>query len=79
MGCRRRDDPAAMVRYVLRQMIPLADPGATAPGRGAWVHPDPACWQRAVSRGGFARSFRTAVQTAGLPAEMFGHDDAFGE
>jgi predicted RNA-binding protein YlxR (DUF448 family) len=37
------------------------DPGGKAPGRGAYVCPDPACLNSAVKRKGFDRAFRQAV------------------
>jgi len=33
-------------------------------GRGAYVHPDPACLERAVRRGGLARAFKARVTSA---------------
>jgi hypothetical protein len=39
-----------------------ADPEQRRPGRGAYVC-DRACAERALARGGFARSFRSAVRT----------------
>jgi predicted RNA-binding protein YlxR (DUF448 family) len=40
----------------------VADLGRSAFGRGAWVHADPRCIQRAAPRG-FAASFRAKVDT----------------
>jgi predicted RNA-binding protein YlxR (DUF448 family) len=40
----------------------VADPAQRLPGRGAYVC-DRACAERALRRGGFARSLRSAVQT----------------
>jgi predicted RNA-binding protein YlxR (DUF448 family) len=39
-----------------------ADPAQRLPGRGAYVC-NRACAERALQRGGFARSFRSAVRT----------------
>lgn len=33
----------------------------TAPGRGAYVHPDPACVAEAVRKGAFASALRTGL------------------
>ncbi|MES8630319.1 YlxR family protein [Cutibacterium acnes] len=60
VGCRHVDDPANMARYVLVDGVVVADPTGHAQGRGAHVHVDDECWERAVS-GGFARSFRARV------------------
>jgi predicted RNA-binding protein YlxR (DUF448 family) len=40
----------------------VVDLGNKLPGRGAWVHPQPACIERACSRG-FAKAFASAVRT----------------
>jgi predicted RNA-binding protein YlxR (DUF448 family) len=42
------------------------DPNGSAPGRGAWIHPWRACLDLALARGGFARSFRGAVDPGPL-------------
>lgn len=41
-------------------------------GRGAWIHPDPACVAQAQKRRAFARAFRAEVDcdTAGLIRAM---------
>ncbi|MFC5316952.1 MULTISPECIES: YlxR family protein [Brachybacterium] len=55
------DGVAARVRF---------DPSGSAPGRGSWLHPDSSCLELAVRRGGFARSFRSAVDTGSLAQEL---------
>ncbi|MHA7141575.1 MULTISPECIES: YlxR family protein [unclassified Arthrobacter] len=32
-------------------------------GRGAWLHPQPACMEQALKRGAFNRAFRGQVET----------------
>ena len=39
----------------------VPDPRARLAGRGAWVHPDPACLDLAVRRRAFARALRSDV------------------
>lgn len=70
IGCRERDDRAALLRVVLHDLEVVVDSSATMPGRGAWVHPTESCISAAIKRGGFARSFRRGGQfdTAGLSA-----------
>jgi predicted RNA-binding protein YlxR (DUF448 family) len=34
------------------------DPGHRMPGRGAWLHPRPECFEQAVRRKAFARALR---------------------
>ena len=44
----------------------MLDARASAPGRGAWVHPDPDCVRTAIDRRAFRRSLRVkdAVEDA---------------
>ena len=58
IGCRTRDDRASLLRVVLAGNTVVVDSSATAPGRGAWVHPTTDCVTNAIGRGGLARSFR---------------------
>jgi predicted RNA-binding protein YlxR (DUF448 family) len=46
----------------------VVDERADMPGRGAWLHRDPECVGRAISRKAFARALRHpgAVDTGGL-------------
>ncbi|WP_422117619.1 YlxR family protein [Brachybacterium sp. UNK5269] len=46
------------------------DPTGSASGRGAWLHPDASCLELAERRGGFARSFRGAVDTGHLARDL---------
>ncbi|MDK7732779.1 YlxR family protein [Propionimicrobium lymphophilum] len=62
VGCRAKAEPSELSRYVLRDGKVVADQSKCAPGRGAWVHPDEVCLTSA-QRGGFARSFRTRVES----------------
>lgn len=43
------------------------DPAATAPGRGAHLHPTQACYDLAVRRRAFARALRVQAPIAGEP------------
>lgn len=36
--------------------------GRTLPGRGAWLHPDPACLDAAVKRRAFPRALRGSIR-----------------
>ena len=56
-----------MVRIVrLPDGLIRVDPAAALPGRGAWIHPDAGCVQKARARRGLARSFRTGNVTDGV-------------
>ena len=69
VGCRQVAPRTQLVRLV-RESAPdgaaprvRVDPRRSSPGRGAWLHPDASCLDLALRRGGFARSYRGAVDT----------------
>lgn len=66
VGCRRVVPQNELQRFVLVEGVLTPDPGRTAAGRGAWLHPDPGCWDLACRRGGFSRAFRTRVSDEAL-------------
>lgn len=72
VGCREKAARDQLVRLVRvgspEDGVPRirVDERSTAPGRGAWVHPDARCLALAVTRGGLARSFRGPVDAGGL-------------
>ena len=43
VGCRLRADRAGLLRVVVADGVLVVDPRRRLPGRGASVHPDPAC------------------------------------
>ncbi|WP_344008235.1 YlxR family protein [Nocardioides lentus] len=63
MGCRGRAAADELLRVTAgpdahgRPAV-VPDPGRRAPGRGAHVHPDPACLDLAVRRKAFPRALR---------------------
>ncbi|WDZ87512.1 YlxR family protein [Micromonospora cathayae] len=90
VGCRKRAPASDLLRVVavgdetghsLR-----ADPGRRLPGRGANLHPDPACFALAVRRRAFGRALRvTGVPDHGelakhvdAPSSTSGHPDRTG-
>ncbi|MFE9252335.1 YlxR family protein [Streptomyces sp. NPDC007088] len=68
VGCRERAAKSALLRTVMVRGACLPDPRGTLPGRGAYVHPTPACIDLAVRRRAFSRAFRVqgALDTADL-------------
>ncbi|CAI9398869.1 hypothetical protein AESSP_00079 [Aestuariimicrobium sp. T2.26MG-19.2B] len=66
VGCRRVAGRDELVRHVVVDGVVVVDPGRRLPGRGSWLHPDPACLAAAVKRGGFARSQRRPADPSGL-------------
>jgi predicted RNA-binding protein YlxR (DUF448 family) len=49
------------VRVVVVEGVLVPDPRARIAGRGAWLHPDPACLDLAVRRRALARALRAEV------------------
>ncbi len=59
VGCRRRAGQTELIRLVWDgQRLAVS---RTAPGRGAWLHPDPACLTAASRKGGLSRAFRAPI------------------
>jgi len=85
IGCRERATKRELLRVVagagpdgLPAVVP--DPGGTAPGRGAHLHPTPECYDLAVRRRAFARALRLGQGLASTPVADYlsrpsdGHD-----
>ncbi len=71
VGCGEKDAPSAFVRLVLAPAASkdasgsvVVDAARGSFGRGAYVHPSPACAQKAA-RGGLARAFKTKIDVKG--------------
>ncbi|HEY0773043.1 MAG TPA: YlxR family protein [Nocardioidaceae bacterium] len=62
VGCRQRAPKQELLRVVARGsdhgLAVVPDPGAREPGRGAYIHPTPACLELATRRRAFARALR---------------------
>lgn len=70
VGCRRRAAAADLLRVAVEAVEAPGQPGRlrldprrNAPGRGAWLHPDPSCAELAERRRAFARALRVPVGT----------------
>ena len=61
LGCRARVEKSSLLRVVARDGVVLPDPSAVLPGRGAWVHPTPACVEKSIARKAFGRALRVSV------------------
>lgn len=61
VGCRHKGSPEDLLRVVAVAGGLAVDPPRTAPGRGAYLHPDPACLARAVRTRALGRALRTEV------------------
>jgi predicted RNA-binding protein YlxR (DUF448 family) len=60
IGCRTKGTRNSLVRYVLADdsQTPVPDEAKQLPGRGAWLHDDPKCYDLASRRRAFARALR---------------------
>ena len=61
LGCRARVGKSSLLRVVARDGVVLPDPSAVLPGRGAWVHPTPACIEKSIARKAFGRALRVTA------------------
>jgi predicted RNA-binding protein YlxR (DUF448 family) len=62
VGCRQRATRADLLRVVASFQELIFDYLAIKPGRGAWIHPNADCIQKANERGAFARALRSKFQ-----------------
>ena len=74
VGCRLRAPASELIRFVAAgtgdDLRLLPDPSRRLPGRGAHLHPDPACFALAERRRAFGRALRlSGVADTGLLAE----------
>ncbi|GGF36086.1 hypothetical protein GCM10010922_09060 [Microbacterium sorbitolivorans] len=60
VGCRTRDSRSALMRVVAVDSRLVIDEAASAPGRGAWVHPSRTCAELAIQRRAFVRALRVS-------------------
>jgi predicted RNA-binding protein YlxR (DUF448 family) len=60
VGCRSRAAKIDLLRVVAVSGTLAVDPRGRLPGRGAYVHPDPACVDLAERRKAFPRALRHA-------------------
>ncbi|MBJ2121254.1 YlxR family protein [Arthrobacter sp. MSA 4-2] len=74
IGCRQRGDQSELMRVVAQAgdegKVAVLDAHRRLSGRGAWLHPDPACMETALRRKAFHRAFRGAVETGQLALQF---------
>ena len=63
MGCRGKATQETLLRFVAEEGRLVHDEARRLPGRGAWLHPDEACWKLAIERRAFARALRTRIDS----------------
>ncbi|WP_460799500.1 YlxR family protein [Microbacterium sp. GXF0217] len=61
VGCRARASRSDLLRVVAQDGALILDERAVLPGRGAWVHPEPECLDKALRRRAFARALRVTA------------------
>lgn len=61
VGCRKKSAKRGLVRLVLIDSFLRVDEKANHSGRGAYLHSCPKCFEQALSRSAFDRSFRQKV------------------
>jgi hypothetical protein len=61
VGCRARVPKADLLRVARTPEGVRVDPAGSAPGRGAYVHRDPACVEASLRKGALARALRTRL------------------
>jgi predicted RNA-binding protein YlxR (DUF448 family) len=68
VGCRRKAGKSELVRLVWQQAC-VVDLAQREPGRGAYLHPGPACLALAVRR----RSLGRALRVPGVDPDVLTH------
>ncbi|WP_081747697.1 YlxR family protein [Arthrobacter sp. Br18] len=80
VGCRKRADQSHLVRVVTQdidgKLSVVFDEHRRLSGRGAWLHPEPACMESAIKRKAFNRAFRGAVEIETLVLRFHTHPAA---
>lgn len=69
VGCGVRSPQHEMLRVVHRDGQVVVDNQRNLSGRGAWLHHDPACIERAIKRGKFSWALRVSGQLDTSPLE----------
>jgi len=64
VGCGRTAAKGDLLRLVALGGELVSDPAGQRPGRGAYVHRDPACYRVAARRRAFSSALRTRVNVA---------------
>lgn len=69
VGCVSTTNKRDLVRVVRTpEGRVMPDPTGKQPGRGAYVHADPACWAKALAKGGLSRSLKVTMSADDVAA-----------
>jgi uncharacterized protein len=60
VACRESQDKKTLVRIVRTPEGLMVDETGKLPGRGAYLHSDPACWEQGI-KGSLAKALRTEI------------------
>lgn len=76
LACRLTQEKRGLTRIVrTAEGAVRVDPTGKLPGRGAYLHCEPPCWQEGLKRGRLARALRVAISPEDLAAlEAFGNE-----
>ncbi|WP_207382550.1 YlxR family protein [Schaalia cardiffensis] len=58
VGCGKRSPRSELLRFAVYHGVVSFDPEAQRPGRGAWIHPDLRCIDKARKRRALTRALR---------------------
>ena len=73
IGCRARDEKALLLRVVAHDGFVEIDIRQILPGRGAYLHPRPACLEQALKRRSLGKALRSEIdgQQAAVKIRQF--------
>ena len=73
IGCRERTEKSQLLRLVARDGTVDIDHRQILPGRGAYLHPRPACLEQALKRRSLGRALRSEIdgQQAAVKIRQF--------
>jgi uncharacterized protein len=73
IGCRERTEKAQLLRLVARDGSVAIDHRQILSGRGAYLHPRPACLEQALKRRSLGRALRSEIdgQRAAVTIRQF--------
>jgi predicted RNA-binding protein YlxR (DUF448 family) len=63
VACRQSQDKKTLVRIVRTPQGVIVDQTGKLPGRGAYLHSDPVCWEKGV-KGSLSKALNTEISTA---------------
>ena len=68
VACREVNDKRSLIRLVRTEEGVRVDQTGRLPGRGAYLHDDKACWEKALTKGILARALKTEISPEDMEA-----------